>query len=479
MIPNLAPGRLSWHDVDPARHPFDEASVEREVRGLGPALRVPSASDAPTGDAERREWSRNVAAPWAGAMSYALAQHYGGWIVGWRWAIGEGDYDGGPIDSWCCPPHSVTTPEETLGRVVAAVREWRAWLEDLAERFEAYPLDPAAIGEQRALWQSAARSLILHVADRTCGDSGWYGHCKQVLTWFLARWGVAPDTARELVEEAVGGRFTSWVSPDTVLVHEVAERLAESLPPVAAAADRPVEAADRPATAAAVPDHLERWLAVRPDVAWPEPSAEATPGPVTPTRDGAAEDIRAFDGSIDPARADGLLAALDRLRADAARGAALDFELLRGWQQHVLGTPEPPRFRTLPAFAKGGGERYGIAPDTRAHFDACLAESACAAEGAGPAGDADGGGSLPLTVRAARAYLDVCFFHPFDDGNARAAFLTLLFVLAREGVGLDGVTLLRRITFQADNPQDPLVLARHIGFHLDETRRNAAAVKES
>lgn len=27
---------------------------------------------------------------------------------------------------------------------------------------------------------------------------------------------------------------------------------------------------------------------------------------------------------------------------------------------------------------------------------------------------------LPLTARAARAYLDVCFFHPFDDGNARS-----------------------------------------------------------
>ncbi|WP_324610562.1 MULTISPECIES: Fic family protein [unclassified Streptomyces] len=47
--------------------------------------------------------------------------------------------------------------------------------------------------------------------------------------------------------------------------------------------------------------------------------------------------------------------------------------------------------------------------------------------------------ALPLTARAARAYLDICFFHPFDDGNARAALLTLLFVLARESVALDSV----------------------------------------
>jgi len=40
------------------------------------------------------------------------------------------------------------------------------------------------------------------------------------------------------------------------------------------------------------------------------------------------------------------------------------------------------------------------------------------------------------TGRAARAYLDVCFFHPFQDGNARCARLVLDFVLTRAGLGL-------------------------------------------
>ncbi|GHF39453.1 hypothetical protein GCM10018790_16580 [Kitasatospora xanthocidica] len=477
MIPNLAPATLSWDDVDPARHPFDPASVEQVVRALGPALRVPAGCDASSGNTVRQDWSRKVARPWADAMSHALAGHYGDWVVGWRWAIGEGDFDGGPIANWCCPPHSVTTPEETLGRVVAAVCEWREWLEELAERFEAYPLDPDleskpgldpdSVEEQRILWELAARGLILRVADRSGGESGWYGHCHQVLGWFLARWGVAAGTAEELVQQAIGGRFHSWSSPDTALVGEVAERLAQSLRPAHLAGER---------AAPALPDHLERWLAVRADVDWPTPSAEAGHGPVTPVRDGAAADVRAFDRPIGVARADGLLAALDLLRADAARGAALDFELLRGWQRHVLNAPEPPPFRTLPAFAKRGLERYGIGPDTRARLDACLAESAAGSRAEGGAGnDADGAAPLPLIARAARAYLDVCFFHPFDDGNARAAFLALVFVLAREGVGLDGVSLLRRVTFQADSPQDPLILARHIDVHLAETRRNAAA----
>ncbi|MDD9380861.1 Fic family protein [Streptomyces sp. ZAF1911] len=146
----------------------------------------------------------------------------------------------------------------------------------------------------------------------------------------------------------------------------------------------------------------------------------------------------------------------------STRSTARDFTLLSSWQQHLLGAP-PPRFRTSPAFAKGSRERYGIGPDTPGRFDACLAESA-----------SDVGRPLGLTARAARAYLGVCFFHPFDDGNARSAFLTLVFVLARAGIALDGVSLLRRITFEADAPQDPLILVRYINVHLTETRRRSA-----
>ncbi|MGZ9928359.1 hypothetical protein ACXNSR_00550 [Streptomyces sp. NC-S4] len=167
------------------------------------------------------------------------------------------------------------------------------------------------------------------------------------------------------MDEAIGGRFGSWTAPGTVLVDDVAEQLALSL--------RPGDGGPR--ADAPAPDHLQRWLAVRESVAWHEIQDSGAGGPVFPLRDGAAEDIRAFDGAIDPARAEGLLTALNLLRADAAREARLDLTVLRGWQQHVLGTPEPPAFRNAPAFAKGSRERYGIGPDTPARFDACLAES--------------------------------------------------------------------------------------------------------
>lgn len=453
MIRVLAPGFLAWDEVDPARHPFDSASAERVVHSLGPARCVPCRPDVPFADPAMHAWSRDEAELWADAMSHALVRHYGSWAVGWRWSHDEGDFDGGPVGNWCCPRDSITTPEETLARVVAALCEWRGWLESLAGWIEAYPLDLAAVDDQRILWDRAARNLILQVTDRTGCGSGWHGHCHQVLTWFLSRWGVEPDVAEDLVGQAIGGRFRSWTGPDAVLVDDVAERLARSL--------RPDDRARPPEPA---PDHLRSWLAVRETVPWQDAPDSGADGPVTPYRDGVAEDIRAFDGALDPARAQGLLAALERVRADAATGACLGFDLLQRWQQHVLGTPQPPPLRRLPAFAKGGRERYGTDPDMRARLDACLAESA-----------RDAARPLPLTARAARAHLDVCFFHPFDDGNARCAFLTLVFVLAREGIALDDVILLRRISFRAAEPQDALVLARYIDVHLTETRRRAAS----
>jgi hypothetical protein len=434
----LNPRDLTWDDVDPAGHRFNAESAALAVRSLGPARCVPACPDVGVLDPAMRAWNRDAAEPWAEAMSYALVERFGRWAIGWRWGRGESDFDGGPVGNWCCVGDSVTTPEETLDRVVASLCEWRGWLESLAEWFDAYPLDLVSIEDDRIVWENAARKLILHTADRTGGESGWYGHCRQVLTWFLSRWGVAPETGRELVERAIGGRFKSWTSPDAVLVDDVAERLALSLRPDGG-----------PWSDEGVPDHLLRWLEVREAVRWHDapPTGTSTVGP----GDAAAEYIRAFDGAIDPVRADGLLAALALMRADAASGAPLDFEMLRGWQRHVLGVPEPPPFRTLPAFAKDGRERYGIAPDTLDRLDACLAESRA---GSGPV--------LPLTARAARAYLDVCFFHPFDDGNSRSAFLALLFVLAREGIAPSGVGLLRRFGVRADDPQDALVLTRFI-----------------
>ncbi|MDH6215337.1 Fic family protein [Streptomyces pseudovenezuelae] len=203
------------------------------------------------------------------------------------------------------------------------------------------------------------------------------------------------------------------------------------------------------------PDHLRTWLTLRTQVPWHQARPVALPTR-RPARDGAVHDIRTHDHARSPHRADSLLTALTLARADAESGTPLTFATLSAWQRRVLDVPEAP-FRRHPAYAKAGRERYGIGTDLPPLLDACLAEAeAGAGVGAGVGAEAS---PLPLTARAARAYLDVCFFHPFDDGNARSAFLTLTYVLARAGVTLEQVGPVRRIQRHADDPEGALALA--------------------
>ncbi|MGI5241709.1 hypothetical protein [Dactylosporangium sp. CA-139066] len=110
---------LTWPEVDPDRHPFDAAAAPAVVRALAPAAAFPGR------DATARR-------AWADAMGSAIVGHYGRWASGWRWAVGEGDLDGGPVRAWCCFNHSITTPEATPAAVAAGLVEWRGWLEECA-----------------------------------------------------------------------------------------------------------------------------------------------------------------------------------------------------------------------------------------------------------------------------------------------------------------------------------------------------------
>jgi hypothetical protein len=88
----------------------------------------------------------------------------------------------------------------------------------------------------------------------------------------------------------------------------------------------------------------------------------------------------------------------------------------------VLGLEIDPSFRRADAYAKAGRERYVFSEHTKQDFERCLAE-------------ANGPSALALDA-SARVYLDVCFFHPFEDGNARAARLALDYVLTRANLAI-------------------------------------------
>ncbi|MFK0191201.1 Fic family protein [Kitasatospora sp. NPDC090308] len=204
-------------------------------------------------------------------------------------------------------------------------------------------------------------------------------------------------------------------------------------------------------------DALAGWRAVRRQVDWAGAAPAGEYGPLRPATDGLAAWIAAQRVTRGAPRAERLLAAAESARADAARGLPLTPELLLGWQRLVLGDGELG-FRRTDAFAKGGRERYGYAPSLRDDLAACLRESA------------DPG--LPLPARAARAYLDVAFFHLFADGNGRCAMLVLCYVLELAGVRLDLVGPLA-VARYPDDPAGAADLALLVSVLIRAARRRA------
>ncbi|GAT67041.1 cell filamentation protein Fic [Planomonospora sphaerica] len=220
----LTPAILTWYDVDPQRSAFDPARARAVVAGRVPAASVPVR---PADDRAVLNWKLAWGLPWTERMTRALVAYYGRWAVGWEWS----GRDGGPVRSWCCVGHSITTPEQTLDRVADALVEWRSWLEELAVRFERFPIAEGRPEQERKLaCERGTARLVTAVAERTYAyDDAWYDHCRQVLRWFLERWHVRKDQARRLTDDALGGRLESWSEPSPPLIEDVAVRLAGSL----------------------------------------------------------------------------------------------------------------------------------------------------------------------------------------------------------------------------------------------------------
>lgn len=211
---------LTWADADPARYLFEvDDDAAEELAGLvAPLLPSP-------GVAREDRWRA------LDPVTEFLVGRYGRWACGWNWSVGEGDVDGGIVEVWCCSSDSVTTPDATAPLVVEALREWRGWLEDLAERFAALtpPGNTRVNSTDHWYWERACTRLVTVVADRTQAESGWYGHCMQVLRWFLAYNGIDEGQAQDIVENAVGGRFSSWIAPEVPVVDAVSSQFARGV----------------------------------------------------------------------------------------------------------------------------------------------------------------------------------------------------------------------------------------------------------
>jgi hypothetical protein len=345
------------------------------------------------------------------AIDRRLLAAYGPWVAGWTWAASEPG-GGGPVRGWCCAPHSLLSkrpgePAASVERVVGAVAEWRAFLVELKGRFGDLRRASADRAVEDAVEFAAAR-LLPFVIERTDAEDAWYQTFARIVSWFLEDAGHDADRVGPLVGAALGGRFASWTAPD--------ERTAQA---VCADVGRLVAAGETGKPEVAPDDALERWLALRGGCFGDFPARDGMePAPA----DGHRAFIAGPEHGRDPERAARMSAALDACRASALRDEPLDLARLTDWQALVLGVRAAP-CRTTDAFAKGGRERYGTLGGALCErLTECLAEATDTA--------------VPVAVRAARAYLDVSFFHPFSDGNARAARLALDHVLTRAGLAL-------------------------------------------
>ncbi|GIG52973.1 Fic family protein [Dactylosporangium siamense] len=459
---------LTWADVDPARHPFDPDTVHDVVRALAPAGGVP----APYRYDPVRGYDRAAADArwaWQRAMEQALVEHYGSWACGWNAQMGGHTADGALTVRWNGAQDSITTPEETLDAVAGALLDWRTFLEDLVGMFARHLPLPTEPHAAFAAWEATAAALVATVAARSGADEHWYPVCTLALKWFLDVAEVPGDDHDVLVDATIGGKFFSSVSPQGAEVADGAESLAAALTgitprpddawpdtwpqdwPSRRSTEIPTAArrAQPAAPPAAIPDSLAAWRQVRQSARWAHVAGHVD-GPAGTARDGVAEVFARRKYGAGRA-----LAALRLARADAAGSGPLTFARLETWQREVLGVAAAP-FRTTSAWARGGRERYAYDSELPSAFEACLAESADPA--------------VPLPSRAARVYLDVLFFHPFADGNARSAALALYFVLARDGVVLDRAAALLMTRWPATDPRGAEGVARFVATLIERTR---------
>ncbi|MEV8508238.1 hypothetical protein AB0368_25945 [Actinoplanes sp. NPDC051475] len=201
-----------------------------------------------------------------------------------------------------------------------------------------------------------------------------------------------------------------------------------------------------------MPDQLTAWQRVREQVPWRDvvPHLQT---PVLAVRDGFT--AHAAIGE-DQRRQSLLVAAHDDVRRAAATGAGLTADLTARSNAMLRGIPAAA-FRRGPAFAKNGRDRYGLQATTPRRYESCLSGASDL--------------TIPVVARAARAYLDVAFFHPYDDGNARLGGLVLQFVLLCADVELDEVRPILTTVRRADDPDGAADFARLVHGIATATHR--------
>ncbi len=393
----FAARQLPWSVVDPAGIPFDPAPAYTIARKHFATLSSEDLVHAARGHLD---------------LDLDLITHYGAWACGWDWSNSYG----GPLD----PPDATKNADTWIHRTVTSLVRWREFLEELAllqmslhEETDGLPLEDRI--------ERAATRYLPRVLDLTGATAEWYTTFKVVLRWHVESLGVVDPRVARVIADVVSGVFESWCAPSDGVA-------------ASACAELGLRVGELHASPARLGDALARWWTRRAETSWHAPRSRQ-PRPVI--TDGHRAFIERRDAARSPDRARHMNDALTFIRAEANAQRPLSWTMLREVQRRVLGVSSVG-FRDGDAFAHHGRERYALGADTFARFENCLANA--------------GRTSLPPLARAARVYLDVCFVHPFADGNARAARLALDHVLTTAGLALHTAEPVFLLPRRADEP---------------------------
>ena len=394
---DFATHKLRWADVAPEKRRFDELRASQMV---SEQLRVHDRS-------HDKEYGSHFL---ESCLDQLLVQEFGVWISGWR--SGE---EGGPV---LTELRREDPPVRQTLCVMARIREWRYFLEAVDSLISNYPLSSRG-GIGRGVQKAAAR-LIPLVLQRTRAQNAWYRTCALALNWYLEAFGAGSRKSREVIRQTLSGQFDSWVQPSVASQNEAVRQVSEAV-----ASIEPVAEPE---------DCLAHWLEVREP---PERQFAYYPEEYPPLRgDGHFRYIRERE------KDNRMLEALREARQWARGERALTLNVLRQWHSIFRNEPQAA-LRTTDALANRGRERYGV--EHLPKFTEKLSE----------ANDTN----LAPPWRGALAYLDICFFRPFADGNARLARLALDAILLRAGYALNYVEPVFVVAGAADDAQGGTLLS--------------------
>ena len=393
---------------------FDEAQLRATVTAAWPGDFVRSGNVPAGEDVELKEWQEKVFEQ----LQPAITSSCGEWADYWTFGSSADSYG----YFYVRPPYPTMQP--TVDLFVTDVKRWQKLLLELEDEFA--HLRSRCGGYALCEHLEVAIAALLRHCPAFCTDVSWhvgfemwYSPFSDLVSWYLSSAGLEESNVDVLncVSNAILG-FRSYQCPaDTALVvaQQVADRFHLDFSKLDSTAD---------------------WLRSR--SALTEMSSRLAANSKTGSQLPACLDthlrfIEAVDGARDLARAQRMKDALAACRKAAKAGKTLSLDLLLTWHCHLMNISRRNQttFRRHDAYAKQGRERYplhsgddGGPSKTETQFFKLL-EEADTAE--------------PVALRASRAYLDVCFFHPFDDGCSRLARLVFDFILTRDNVAVNGV----------------------------------------